>query len=75
MTRQERKLHDAGYRFTGEYASGSREAKEAMKAKAAEWRRKGFYARVLSKIYPGRVYSSEGHSVYTKPKNAEHAKV
>jgi len=70
MTRQERKLEDAGYKFTGQYASGGREAKDAMKAKAAEWRRKGFYARVFSKLYPGRNYSSEGHSVYAKAKNA-----
>lgn len=66
-TKRERVLDSSGYHFTGQYASG-REGKEAMKAAAAEWRKKGFFATVVHRVYQGRVISTDGYSVYTKPK-------
>lgn len=71
---RERKLQQAGYRFTGHYASGS-EGRVQMKLKAKELRSKGQRATVVHKIYHSRVTSGDGYSVYAKTRNKTTPKV
>lgn len=64
-TRRERRLEKAGYYFSGFYTS---ESKDIAKQKAQEYRDAGYYATVVTKTYQGRVYNTEGYSVFIKPK-------
>lgn len=63
---KEDKLIESGYKFSGVYYSYPE--KDKAKERAAEYRKSGYFATVLTKTYPGRVYSREGYSVYIKPK-------
>jgi len=62
-TKLERHLQEKGYVF-GHYTNDKAQAK----AKAAEFRAKGYFATVSAKTYVGRVYNTEGYTVYIKPK-------
>ncbi len=64
QSRQERDLEAKGYRFSGHYTEDHQEALD----RAAEYRKQGFFARVSTKVYEGRVYNTTGYSVYIKEK-------
>lgn len=63
MTKTERQLHADGYSFTGIYSSRD---KEEIKARAADLRKQGIPAKVLTKTYESRGGSTIGWSVYIK---------
>jgi hypothetical protein len=67
MSRKEKDLKQRGYKFTGFY---SRDKDEAKKEAEVE-RLNGNWACVLTKVYKGRVYNTEGYSVYVKPKSPQ----
>lgn len=66
MSKRERRLEDKGYQYSGEFSSDFETGKQQMKDAAAKWRKQGYQAQVVSQVYTGRVYNSEGHSVYVK---------
>lgn len=67
-TKRERELYAKGYRFSGFYTS---ESKQLAKDEAAKYRAQGYLATVLTKIYKGRIYDTEGYSVYIKDRAPE----
>lgn len=65
----ERDLKSQGYTFSGCFASGP-SGKTEMLERAKRYRAEGYYARVITKVCVGRVYNTDGHSVYIKRKAA-----
>jgi hypothetical protein len=63
QTSREKSLDDKGYVFSGFYTS---ESLELAKARAKEYRSKGFFATVVTKNYVGRIYDTTGYSVYIR---------
>lgn len=61
--KQQQQLHTEGYTFSGIYSSRS---EEEVKARAADLRKQGIPAKVVTKRYDSRGGSGIGWSVYIK---------